>query len=163
MLESIERLAHRIGLGVSMGALEIADMLTTPELSEAAGRGEFQAGEGLQSNLRGQRPVAYLVDILPPDALSQDDLKFGSMGLCWTSFRRGGTPTLLKSFTDIHAVAAPADIAKMLEIQRGDVLLMFSAGCTATSGVVHFSLSYFLPGYFRFHVVRRWQQVMDEP
>lgn len=67
-----------------------------------------------------------------------------------------GTPQLADSFTEIRAVAAPSDIARRLEIQRGDVLLMFQAQLFDANGnVVDFSQSYFLPGYFRFHVVRR--------
>jgi GntR family transcriptional regulator len=63
---------------------------------------------------------------------------------------------LSKSFTDIQAVAASAEIAKKLEIQRGDVLLLFVARLYDENGiVVDYSSSYFLPGYFRFHVVRR--------
>jgi GntR family transcriptional regulator len=43
-----------------------------------------------------------------------------------------------------------------LGIQRGDVLLYFIADLYTTSGaVIDHSYSYFLPGYFRFHVVRR--------
>jgi GntR family transcriptional regulator len=41
-------------------------------------------------------------------------------------------------------------------IQRGDVLLRFTAQLfTAEGQIIDFSHSYFLPGYFRFHVVRR--------
>lgn len=157
VLESIERLAHRIGLGVSMGALEIADMLTTPELSEKL---QVEENSRLVKVSRviyaDKRPVAYLVDILPPDVLSQDDLKAGFNGSVLDFIQKRGTPTLLKSFTDIQAAAAPADIAKKLEIQRGDVLLMFAARLYSDQGkIVDFSLSYFLPGYFRFHVVRK--------
>ena len=58
--------------------------------------------------------------------------------------------------TEIQAVAAPAEIARALEIQRGDVLLKFIANLYTQHGrVVDYSISYFLPGYFRFHVVRR--------
>ena len=41
-------------------------------------------------------------------------------------------------------------------IQRGDVLLRFVADLFSDSGQpIDHSISYFLPGYFRFHVVRR--------
>ena len=44
----------------------------------------------------------------------------------------------------------------MLEIQRGDVLLKLTALLFTASGqVIDFSHSYFLPGYFKFHVVRK--------
>jgi hypothetical protein len=60
-----------------------------------------------------------------------------------------GTPSLSKSFADIHAVAAHSDVAKKLEIQRGDVLLLLIARLYSDmGGIVDFSYSYFLPGYF---------------
>jgi GntR family transcriptional regulator len=44
----------------------------------------------------------------------------------------------------------------MLEVQRGDVLLKFiSTLYTASGKIVDYSSSYFLPGYFKFHIVRR--------
>jgi GntR family transcriptional regulator len=53
-------------------------------------------------------------------------------------------------------VGATADVGKPLEIQRGDVLLQFiSKLFTGEGRVVDYSLSYFIPGYFNFHVVRR--------
>jgi GntR family transcriptional regulator len=53
-------------------------------------------------------------------------------------------------------VAAAPEIARSLEIQRGDVLLEFVARLyTFEERVIDYSLSYFLPGHFRFHVVRR--------
>ena len=43
-----------------------------------------------------------------------------------------------------------------LSIQRGDVLLCFVADLyTAGRRVIDHSISYFVPGYFRFHVVRK--------
>jgi len=56
----------------------------------------------------------------------------------------------------ISAIGATADVAKSLEIQRGDVLLHFSSQLYNASGkIVDYSLTYFIPGYFNFHVVRR--------
>ncbi|MEI7848658.1 MAG: UTRA domain-containing protein, partial [Chloroflexota bacterium] len=63
---------------------------------------------------------------------------------------------LTTSFTNITATNASSEVAKMLEIQRGDVLLKFVAKLYTASGkVVDLSSSYFLPGYFNFHIVRR--------
>jgi GntR family transcriptional regulator len=56
----------------------------------------------------------------------------------------------------IGATNAPADVAKPLEIQRDDVLLKFvSSLFDAKGAVVDYSVSYFIPGYFNFHVNRR--------
>jgi GntR family transcriptional regulator len=58
----------------------------------------------------------------------------------------------------ISAIAAPAPVAKALQIQRGDVLLEFISNLYHTDGsILDHSMSYFIPGYFHFHVVRRVQ------
>jgi GntR family transcriptional regulator len=54
------------------------------------------------------------------------------------------------------ADTATTEVARSLGIQRNDVVLRFKAYLYASDGrVVDYSFSYFLPGYFRFHVVRR--------
>jgi GntR family transcriptional regulator len=56
----------------------------------------------------------------------------------------------------ISATNAPADVAKPLEIQRDDVLLVFTSQLFDLKGsAVDYSVSYFIPGYFHFHVNRR--------
>lgn len=157
VLESIERLANRNGLGVSMGELEIKEIMAGPEEGE-----KLQVEEGTRLvrisrvMYAEHRPVAYLIDILPPNVMTEEDLKAGFRGSVLDFIIERGKPGLLKSFTDIHAVAASSDVARKLEIQRGDVLLMFAARLYSNIGdIVDFSLSYFLPGYFRFHVVRQ--------
>ncbi len=75
---------------------------------------------------------------------------------CWTCCCARGRWRSNSSRTEITAVSAPGEIARSLSIQRGDVLLRMEAYLYAKDGqaIVH-SLSYFLPGTFRFHVVRR--------
>jgi len=105
------------------------------------------------------RPVAYLIDILPKTMLPDNDLDIEFTGSVLDLMLKRGSPRLVKSFTDIQAVSAPSEIAKKLEIQRGDVLLLFTAKLYDEIGeVVDYSSSYFLPGYFRFHVVRKVDQ-----
>jgi GntR family transcriptional regulator len=157
VLESIERKANRIGLTVSMSELEVKEIIAGMDESE-----KLQVDEGARLISISRviyaegRPVAYLTDILPPGILSEDDLKSGFNGSVLDFLLTNNKMKLDRSFTDIQAVAAPSAIAKKLEIQRGDVLLFFSARLYSLDGqIVDFSNSYFLPGYFRFHVVRR--------
>ncbi len=157
VLESIERKAKRIGLTVSMGELEVKEIIASMDEAE-----KLQVDEGARLISISRviyaegRPVAYLTDILPPGILSEDDLKTGFTGSVLDFLLTTNKMKLDRSFTDIQAVAAPSAIAKKLEIQRGDVLLFFSARLYSIGGqIVDFSNSYFLPGYFRFHVVRR--------
>ena len=157
VLESIETLASRIGLKVSMGAMKVIEVHANLEESDAL---HVSEGTPLVKVSRvidaEKRPVAYLTDILPGNVLPESDLNSGFTGSVLDLMLNRGTPRFSKSFTDIQAVSASPDIAKMLEIQRGDVLLQFVARLYDENGeVVDYSSSYFLPGYFRFHVVRR--------
>jgi len=157
VLESIEKLARRIQLEVSMGALHISQLKATAVQAAA-----LQLEEGAQVVqvarviLADKRPVAYLVDLLPEDVLLPEDLQVGFTGSVLDFILEHGSLPLQSSRAEIQAVAASPEIARSLEIQRGDVLLMFTAQLFTSEGrVVDYSLSYFLPGYFRFHVVRR--------
>jgi GntR family transcriptional regulator len=157
VLESIENLAHRIGLDVSMGDMHIATVQASPEESEALDVLPQTALVQVKRVIHtGKRPVAFLVDTLPEDVLMAEDLMHGFTGSVLDLLLQRGTPKLACSIAEVRAVAATAEIARALEIQRGDVLLMFTARLFAfEERVVDYSLSYFLPGFFRFQVVRR--------
>ncbi|MGD2026525.1 MAG: UTRA domain-containing protein, partial [Anaerolineales bacterium] len=102
------------------------------------------------------RPVAYLVDVLPVGLISRNDAHRQFRGSVLDLLMSSKELTLTTSRTELSAAAAPAEIAKALGIQRGDVVLRFKATLyTAEGKVVDYSHSYYLPGYFRFHVVRR--------
>lgn len=157
VLESIETLARRINLDVSMGECVISQQSADETIAHNLG---LEVGSRVVRVERvisaDNRPVAFLVDILPEDILTPEELDEGFTGSVLDFLLRRGAPHLTESFTEIRAVAASSEIARRLEIQRGDVLLMFQAQLyDATGRVVDFSQSYFLPGYFRFHVVRR--------
>ena len=157
VLESIETLAKRIQLEVSMGALQVSQVLATATMAAALhveeGAQLVQIARVIQAE---RRPVAYLVDTLPEDILAPADLQQGFTGSVLDVLLQRGSLPLATSRAEVQAVAASPEIARLLEIQRGDVLLMFAAQLFTSPGrVVDYSLSYFLPGYFQFHVVRR--------
>lgn len=157
VLESIETLAKRIGLNVSMGNLKVdqidADETQAEYLVIKAGSPVIKITRVI---IAENRPVAYLLDLLPVDILSVEELQEGFTGSVLDWLLKRGTPLLANSSTEIQAVAANQEVARALQIQRGDVLLKFISNLFSTSGqVVDHSASYFLPGYFRFHVVRR--------
>lgn len=160
VLESIETMAQRIGMAVSMGVMHSEHREATKIEAEAL---QLQPGDEVVALTRvilvENRPVAYLVDVLPTHILTRDDIENGFKGSILDLLLQRGDPPLANSRCDIQAVAATPAIARALEIQRGDVLLKFVAGLVTTTGqVVDFSESYFLPGTFRFHVVRRVAQ-----
>jgi GntR family transcriptional regulator len=157
VLESIESLAARTGLVVRMGELQVrqasAGENEAAVLNVPAGTFLTQVERVIYTD---NRPIAYLVDTLPVDILAEADLKTGFTGSVLDLLLHRGSPKLTHSRTDIRAVGATPEVARALQVQRDDVLLHFVAQLYSEGGrVVDYSFSYFLPGYFRFHVVRR--------
>ncbi len=157
LLESIETLAQRIGIEVRMGELRVQQLPADEELASVL---NLKEGANLARISRviynEQRPIAYLVDTLPADILTTDELQSGFTGSVLDFLLRRGAPMLTSSRSDIQAIGATSEVARALQVQREDVLLHFESRLFAEDGsVVDYSFSYFLPGYFRFHVVRR--------
>ena len=157
VLESIETLARRIGLPVSLGETALEIRLGNEKETRAL---ELVPDSQVLSIARvilaeGQ-PAAYLVDILPAGLLNPQEFQSGFSGSVLDVLLRRNDPAPTTSRCEISAVTASSEIARAMAIQRGDVLLCFEALLYGrTGGVLDFSFSYFLPGYFRFHVVRR--------
>ncbi len=157
VLESIETLAQRTNLTVNMGELQVQQVEADVECAAAL---NVPVGTYLTHVARviytESRPIAYLVDTLPADILTTAEVEPGFTGSVLDLMLRRGDPKLLQSRTDIRAVGATSEVARALQIQRDDVLLHFVAYLYSEDGrVVDYSFSYFLPGYFRFHVVRK--------
>jgi len=157
VLESIETLSKRIGLEVSMGELQIDNRPASEEYAKAFSI-ELNAPVLYISRVihAEGRPVAFLIDILPDEVLTSEELERGFTGSMLDLLLKRGIPGLVSSRCEINAVQAKSEVAKALMIQRGDVLLRFIAYLYSTNGrVVDYSYSYFLPGYFNFHIIRR--------
>lgn len=156
VLESIETMAERLGLEISVSDLHIESVPADKEHAQAL---SVPTGTRLTLIRRvvraDNRPVAYLVDTLPEDVLKPDQLPSSFKGSVLDFLLERGDP-LTASRAAVSAIGATADVAKPLEIQRGDVLLQIvSQLYSGSSRVVDFSYSYFIPGYFHFHVNRR--------
>jgi len=157
VLESIETIALRSGLSVSMGELQVQEVMADGEL---AGSLNVQPGTKVTRVTRViytyNRPIAFLLDTLPLDILAASDIQTGFTGSVLDLLMHRGNPKLNQSRTEINAIGATSEVAHALQLQRDDVLLHFAAQLYSETGrVVDYSISYFLPGYFRFHVVRR--------
>lgn len=157
VLESVESLAKKQGVSVNMRRLSISKR--TADAAEAEMFG-IEVGapvvEVRRVMVNEARPIAYLVDILPEEVLGTDELEHGFTGSVLDLLLRRGNPRLTQSSAEIQAVPAPIEITRALQVQRDSVLLTFDAKLYAEGDrMVDLSQSYFLPGYFRFHVVRR--------
>ncbi len=156
LLESLETMADRLGLEVTVSDLHVETLGAEDEVARELGLAPGANVTRVRRVMREEaRPVAYLVDILPEDVLQPDHLPNHFKGSVLDFLlERGDQLTVSKAA--ISAMGAPADVAKALQIQRGDVLLEFVSKLYHAGGkVLDYSFSYFIPGYFHFHVVRR--------
>lgn len=156
ILESLETVAQRMGLHAVPGEIVINHRPAYQDESLVLGLAvAAQVVSVSRVILADDRPVAYLIDVLPSEFITLDELGDGFNGSVLDLLMRRGDPLLANSHCDIAAVAASPDVARALNIQRGDALLRFKSRLFTVDGrVIDYSFGYFLPGYFRFHVIR---------
>ena len=149
-------MAKRLNLEVTVSDLQVERVVADRELADGLNVPLDAHLTRVRRVVRADsRPVAYLVDTLPEDVLKIDDLPATFHGSVLDFLIKRGD-ALSTARANISAIGAPADVAKALEIQRGDVLLHFNSQVyDATPRIVTFTFSYFIPGYFHFHIVRR--------
>jgi GntR family transcriptional regulator len=156
VLESLETMAHRLNLAVTVSDLHVDRVYADQEMAEGLKRPLATRLVSVQRVIRADgRPVAYLVDTLPEEFLRSEELPRNFNGSVLDFLIARGAPLTI-SRAAISATGATADVARALEIQREDVLLKFTSQLFVADGsVVDYSVSNFIPGYFNFHVIRR--------
>lgn len=156
VLESLDKMAQRQDMQTTVSDLQVDQIDADSETAGGLGVEERTHLTRIRRVIRTEtRPVAYLIDTLPAELLKPSDLPAGFNGSVLDFMLERGD-RLITSRAAITATNATAEVAKALEIQRGDVLLKFiSQLYLDNSRVVDYTLSYFIPGYFNFHVVRR--------
>jgi GntR family transcriptional regulator len=157
VLESVQTISERQGMPVEMGTYQVDHRPATDKESKLFSLKPYQKVVQVNWTMDAeQRPVAFLVDILPDDVIMPKDIYHHFDGSVLDLLLIRNNITLTTSRTEITAVAATAELARALGIQRMDVLLSLEAHLyTADGRLIDHSFSYYLPGYFRFHVVRR--------
>ncbi len=156
VLESLDTMARRLNLEITVSDLNIEQIQANADHGNDLGVLNGTRLTRIRRVMRAEtRPVAYLIDTLPEDVLKLSDLPEGFSGSVLDFMIERGDDLRI-SRAAISATNATAEVAKALEIQRGDVLLQFvSQLYTADRRIVDHTVSYFIPGYFNFHVVRR--------
>jgi GntR family transcriptional regulator len=140
------RLEERVASGVEAGCLDLP-----PDSRVLAVQRVIVSGE---------LPIAYLIDVVPTDVVDPHELRDAFNGSVLDLMLRRGSPPLDHSDTELVAEAADGELTRWLGLRPGDPLLKLTAQLYATDGrVVDYSLSYFSPGHFRFHVIRRVNQL----
>jgi GntR family transcriptional regulator len=156
MLESLDTMARRMNLVITVSDLNLEQIDAEESLAIALSVPVGTCLTRVRRVMRADtRPVAYLIDVLPEDVLKIQELPQGFNGSVLDFLLERGDDLRL-SRAAISATNATAEVAKALEIQRGDVLLQFVSQLYTGGGrMVDYSTSYFIPGYFHFHVNRR--------
>jgi GntR family transcriptional regulator len=156
VLESLDTMARRMNLEIAVSDLQIEEVDADADTANGLGVLEGTRLTRIRRVIRADgRPAAYLIDILPESILKASDLPADVSGSVLDFLLTRGDK-LAVSRAVISATNAPADVAKPLEIQRDDVLLVFTSQLFDLKGaLVDYSKSYFIPGYFHFHVNRR--------
>jgi GntR family transcriptional regulator len=156
VLESLDTMARRMNLAIAVSDLNVEQITAEEEYASELGVTVGACLTRVRRVMRAEtRPVAYLIDLMSEDILKIADLPEGFNGSVLDFMLERGDELRI-SRAAISATNATAEVAKALEIQRGDVLLQFvSQIYTAGGKMVDYTVSYFIPGYFNFHVVRR--------
>lgn len=158
-LESIEAHAARTGVEIHMGECDIEERAASSIEAERLG---LKAGARVLAFRRvilsDARRVAFLTDVVPVDMFEPAELEAFDGSVLDMLLRRGHPP-LERSLTEICPEAADQRLAIALGVDVGTPLLRFEALLFAAEGrAVDASTSYFAPGDFRFHIVRRVTQ-----
>ena len=156
-LESIESQAKRIGLSVKMGDLRTVYREPTEEerlrFALHDGIGVVELSRVMETD---SRPVAYLIDVVPQHLLPEESKSSDFRGSVLDLMLERKHPAISHALSEVHAVYASSQVARQLHIQRGDVLLCLEGWLYSKEGtIIDHTHSYFLPGTFRFHVLRR--------
>ncbi|HSL28640.1 MAG TPA: GntR family transcriptional regulator [Anaerolineales bacterium] len=156
ILESLETMARRRNLEITVSDLTIEQVDANEDQAAGLGVEIRSCLTRVRRVMRADtRPVAYLIDVLPETVLRIIDVPQGFNGSVLDFLIERGDHLRI-SRAAISATNATAEVAKALEIQRGDVLLRFiSQLYTADGRIIDYSTSYFIPGYFNFHVNRQ--------
>lgn len=156
-LESINSMARRINLEIHTEAVSLVER---PASSREAARLQIDPSTKVLSVERvictQSKRVAYLVDVTPTTVLNRYDLEDRFDGSVLDMLLEQGKPALSHSRTEIILESAGPSVTDKLELPAGSNLMKHEAQLFSVDGtVVDYSLSYFVPGYFRFHVNRR--------
>lgn len=158
VLESLDSLASRTGLETEVRDLEIVTRPVKPEelallLVEDRSSNVLEVSRVIA--IRG-KAVAFLVDIIPGNYLTQSEVRTSIHGSVYDLLSQKREIAMSYSRTDINAIKADERLAKKLDVTRGTALIQLTAQLfTTNEQVVDYSYSYFIPGQFKFHVMRR--------
>lgn len=156
-LESVDTLVRRRGMVIQTRDLQIEEKPATRDLAYAL---EVAEGSLLTIVTRTQvaagQPVAYMVDALPTSIVSAEGMRVGFQGSVFDYLLERSDLTLAHARADILPICADEHQSARLDLEPGTVLLLLEETLYLITGeIIGFSRNYFVPEFFKFHVVRR--------
>ncbi len=157
VMDSLLTIADRMNLEIEMGMCEVTERY--PNLEEAEILGISISSPLIQISrtiVAEGRPLAYLVDSVPKEILPQARWEKDFSGSVIDLLSREYEHELAYERTEISAISADRRLAAILRIQRRTALLFMETYLITEQGrAIDHEYSYFLPGGFKFHVMRR--------
>jgi GntR family transcriptional regulator len=156
-LESVLEMAARQGLSIQCHGLQVQEEPATREL---ASKLQTEPGTPL---LRVDRvlvadgiPVSYMVDYTLGTILSLADIDDAFNGSVLDLLRQKPDLQVVQAQAEIVALNADAFLAKKLKAKSGQAVLLLEELLFDQDGqAIEFSRNFFVPEFFRFHVLRR--------
>jgi GntR family transcriptional regulator len=156
-LESILELAARRGLPLGLDALEVRQKPADATIAEKLLIPHGSPVTSVERIIRAdETPVAYMMDVTPASVLSPEEIGESFAGSVLDLLRQRPDLNVSQAVAVLVACSADRNLARRLEVRRGEAILLIEEVLFNDVGQpVEFSCNYFLPAFFRFHVVRR--------
>lgn len=156
-LESVLELAARQGLVTDFAELDVRECEAG---EEASARLQVPEGTPVTEVRRvivvDGMPAAYMVDLFPSSRLAAECIDDTFKGSVLDVLRCNPDLNLAEAVADIVALNATGFLVDRLQVKPGQALLLLEETLfDVENRPVEFSRNYFIPDFFRFHVVRR--------
>jgi GntR family transcriptional regulator len=156
-LESVDTLVRRRGVNVFTAELEISSETASAEMADLL---QVSVGSELtrvtRTKVSSNRPLAFMSDWLPANAVSTHDIRSGFAGSVLDYLLAREDLDITHAAANVIPMTADKVLADRLNVPEGTSLLLLEETAYDRVGkVVGFSRNYFVPEFFKFHVVRR--------
>ena len=156
-LESILEMAARQSMQLAVDALKVEKKTADQELAHLLQIEPGTAVTSVQRVLTAEgASVAYMHDVAPVAILAPSDIDETFQGSVLDLLRQKPGIQIGQVDANIVAVNADAYLTERLSVKQRQALLLMEETLFDLEGqVVEFSRNYFVPEFFRFHVIRR--------
>ncbi|MCL4458780.1 MAG: GntR family transcriptional regulator [Chloroflexi bacterium] len=157
MLESLESLAAKQGMACTTRDIAIEE---APAPKTIATRLHLPEGTAVTTLTRiktvNGEPVAYMYSAIPQEVATTAQLRAGFQDSIIDFLVAWRHPPLEYARAEIISTAAEADLSRLLNVDASTILLLIEETFYSdTDQPIGFSANYFVPGFFKFEVVRR--------